>query len=203
MGLAFLEEMTSNALPALAKAGVLPPDFSLGAAKLDYLAQQVVEQAFMQVTVTLLVALTFGIAVPAVGGACALAAFVQFMHQRHLLGQIVGLGRLEQPAVVPNLMGCTDIPGSCAIIVVVTVVLVWVCGAVDYLEPVLIGFMVSVGLIVALVACGIAAWWQRSRRKASRRKERAQSIASSDTSRGMLMESLIAEDEITEDGESN
>ena len=64
--------MTWNVWPSLSKAGVLNPTFYLGAAKLDYLAQRVVERAFVQVTVTLLVALTFGIAVPVVGGACVL-----------------------------------------------------------------------------------------------------------------------------------
>jgi hypothetical protein len=198
-GLAFLRAMTWNVWPALANAGVLPPDFSLGAAKLDYLAQRVVERAFVQVMTTLLVALTFGIAVPVVGGACAVAAFVQLLHHRHVLGQIVSLGRLEQPTVVPNLMGCTDIPVSCAVVVVATVVLVWVCGIVGYLDPAVIGCMLVISLMMALAACGIAALWQRSRSKApSQHQDRAQSTASSDTSRGMLMESLLAEDEITE-----
>ena len=193
-GLAFLRAVTWNVWPALADANALPPDFSLGAAKLDYLTQRVVERAFVQVMATLIVALTFGIAVPIVGGACAVAAFVQLLHHRHVLGQMVGLGRLEQPAAVPNLMGCTDIPVSCAVIVVTTVALVWVCGAVGYFEPAVIGCMLLIGLGLALAACGFAAWRQRSRSKAPRQqKERAQTTASSDTSRGMLMESLLAE----------
>jgi len=203
-GLAFLRAVTWNVWPALANAGVLPPNFSLGAAKLDYLAQRVVERAFVQVMTTLLVALTFGIAVPVVGGACAVAAFVQLLHHRHVLGQIVGLGRLEQPAVVPNLMGCTDIPASSAVVIVVTVTLVWVCGIVGYLEPAVIGCMLLIDLCVALGACGIAAWRERSYSKAPvQHQDRAQSTASSDTSRGMLMESLLAEDEVTELSESD
>ena len=95
-GLEFLRTMTWNVWPALADAGVLAPNFSLGAAKLDYLAQRVVERAFLEVITTLIVALTFGIAVPAVGGVCAVASLVHLLHHRHVLGQIVALGRTEQ-----------------------------------------------------------------------------------------------------------
>jgi len=125
-GLAILRAVTWNVWPALADARVQFSDLSLGAAKLDYLAQRVVERAFVQLMPTLLVALTFGIAVPLVGGACVVAAFVHLLHHRHVLGQIVSLGSTEQPAVVPNLMGCTDVPVGCLIVVVVTVLLVWV-----------------------------------------------------------------------------
>ena len=165
--LAFLRAVTWNVWPALAEAGVLAPDFSLGAAKLNYLAQ-----------------------------------------------------RLEQLAIVPNLMGCIDVPVACSAVVVATVVMVWVCGAVGYLEPVVavvvatvvlvwvcgsvgylepavIGCMLLIGLIVALAAFGIDQWWLRSRTKESRCQDRAQSAASSDTSRGMLMQPLLAEDELT------
>jgi Leucine-rich repeat (LRR) protein len=199
-GLAFFRMMTWNVWPTLADAGVLPPDFSLGASKLDYLAQRVVERAFVQIMVTLLVALTFGIAVPAVGGACAVAAFVQVLHHRHVLGQIVGLGRLEQPVIVPNLMGCTDVPVGCAAVITVTVMLVWVCGAISYLEPVVVGAMLLFGLIVALLASCIASLCLKSRTKVPRPKvDRAPSIASSDTSQGVLLESLIASDVLAVD----
>jgi len=191
-GLIFLCAVAWNVWPVLANAGVLPHNFSFGADKLDHLAQRVVERAFVQVIVTLLVALTFGIAVPIVGGASAVAALVQLLHHRHVLGQIVGLGRLEQPAVVPNLMGCTDIPTSCAVVVVATVVMVWVCGTVGYLEPVVIGCALLIGLIMALAACGVVAW-HRSKAP-SQHRDRAQSTTSSKTSRGMLIESLLAND---------
>ena len=200
-GLAFLRAVTWNVWPVLSDAGVLSPDFSLGVFKLDYLALRIVERAFVQVTATLIILLTFGIAVPVVGGACVVTAFVQLLHHRDVLGQIVNLGCLEQPAMVPNtlimlltfgiavpvvggacavaafvqllhhrdvlgqivllgrleqrtmvpnLMGCIDIPVSCAAVVVATVTLVWVCGSVDYLEPVLIGCMLLIGLGLAL-----------------------------------------------------
>ena len=191
MSLAFLEAVTMNVWPTLANAGVLPPDFSLGAAKLDNLAQRVVERAFGQVLTTLLVALTFGMAVPVVGFACAVAVFVKLLHHRHVLGQIAKLGRLEQPAIVPNLMGCTDIPMSCAVVVVVTVVLVWVCGAVGYFEPAVIGCALLIGLIVALAACVAVAWWLRRYRLKSRRLQ-AQSAESSATPEGVQMESVFA-----------
>ena len=194
-GLALFREMTWNVWPTLADAGALAPEFSFCATKLDYLAQRVVERAFVQVMVTLLVALAFGIAVPAVGGACAVAAFVQLLHHRHVFGQIALLGRLEQPAIVPNLVGSTDIPFGCAVIVVATVVLVWVCGAVDFLKPVVIGCFLLIGPIVALVACCSAACRRSSRNHASLLQYRAPSTVSSDTSQGMLLESLIVKEE--------
>ena len=201
-GLAFLRAMTWNVWPTLAHASVLPPNFSLGAAKIDYLAQRVVERAFVQVLLTLLVALTFGIAVPLVGFSCAMAAFVQYLHHRHVFGQIVGLGRLEQPVVVPNLMGCTDVPIGCAVVVIVTVVLVWVCGTVGYLEPAVIGCMLLIGLSIGLAAAAVAAWWRRNHTKIPRHQDQAQSIAPSDTSRDMLMEKLLFVDSIDEDSGS-
>jgi uncharacterized membrane protein YciS (DUF1049 family) len=182
---------------------VLPPDFSLGAAKLDYLAQRVVERAFVQMMATFLAALTFGIAVPIVGGACAVAAFVQLLHHRHVLGQIVELGRLEQPAVVPNLMGCTDIPIVCALVIVTTVVLVWVCGAMGYLDSAVIGVMLSIGIIMGWTVCALVAWWRHCRVKSPRHQDRAKSTASSDTPRGVLMESLLADDASLNEAESN
>jgi Leucine-rich repeat (LRR) protein len=202
-GLTFFHAVTWNVWPVLADAGVLPPDFSLGAAKLDYLAQRVVERAFVQMMATFLAALTFGIAVPIVGGACAVAAFVQLLHHRHVLGQIVELGRLEQPAVVPNLMGCTDIPIVCALVIVTTVVLVWVCGAMGYLDSAVIGVMLSIGIIMGWTVCALVAWWRHCRVKSPRHQDRAKSTASSDTPRGVLMESLLADDASLNEAESN
>jgi hypothetical protein len=175
---------------------VLPSNFSLDTGKLDYLAQRIVERSFIQVVTTLVMALTFGIAVPVVGGACAVSAFIQLLHHRHVLGQIVRLGRLEQPAVVPNLMGCTDIPVACAVVVVATVLLVWMCGAVGYLEPAVVGCMLLIGLCVALVACGVAAWWRRSRMKARWLPDQSPSTAPSDMSQDLQMESLYGAPEI-------
>jgi hypothetical protein len=192
--LAFLLAITWNVWPSLVEAGVLRTEFPLGAAKLDYLAQRVVERAFVQVIATLLEALTFGIAVPLVGSACAVAAFVQLLHHRHVLGQIVSLGLLEQPAVVANLAGCTEIPLGCALVLVVTVMLVWISVAVGYLEPSVIGVMLSIGPIVGLSVCGGAAWWRCYRTKARRHYDRVQSTAPSDTTRSMLMEPLISEE---------
>ena len=195
-GLAFFRAVTWNVWPTLADASVLPPNFSLGAAKLDFLAQRVVERAFVQLIATLIIALTFGIAVPVVGGACAVAAFVQLLHHRHVLGQVVGLGRLEQPAVVPNLMGCTEIPACSAVVIVVTVLLVWVCGIVGYLEPAVIGCMLLIGLCVAFAACGIAVWWQKSRSEAPRGQNHVRCTGSSDVSEGMQIESIFGGPEI-------
>ena len=195
-GLVLFRAVTWNLWPVLSDAGVLPSNFSLDTGKLDYLAQRIVERSFIQVVTTLVMALTFGIAVPVVGGACAVSAFIQLLHHRHVLGQIVRLGRLEQPAVVPNLMGCTDIPVACAVVVVATVLLVWMCGAVGYLEPAVVGCMLLIGLCVALVACGVAAWWRRSRMKARWLPDQSPSTAPSDMSQDLQMESLYGAPEI-------
>ena len=162
-----LRAVTWNVWPVLASAGVLASNFSLRTNKLDHLAQRVVERAFLQLMATLIVALTFGIAVPAVGGACAVAAFVHLLHHRHVLGQIVSLGRLERPAIVPNLMGCMDIPLSCSLVVVAMVVLVWMCGAVSYLDPAVLGVTFLIGFSVMLAVCGGVAWCRTYRSKPS------------------------------------
>jgi hypothetical protein len=204
--LACLRTVTWNVWPALVDADVLAPDFSLGADKIDYLAQRVVERAFVQVTGTLILALTFGIAVPAVGGACALAALVQLLHHRHVLGQIVALGRIEQPAVVPNLMGCKDVPAGCALVVVATVFLVWLCAAVGYLEPTTVGVTLMVGPVVAAAVAsgGAACWIQKTSRSTSMRTHvSTASETSSGASGGMLMEPLMADDEVDSNGDES
>jgi hypothetical protein len=205
-GLACLRAVTWNVWPALVDADVLEPGFSLGVDKIDYLAQRVVERAFVQVMGTLILTLTFGIAVPAVGGACALAALVQLLHHRHALGQIVALGRIEQPPVVPNLTGCTDVPAGCAVVVVATVFLVWLCAAAGYLEPVTVGVTLISGFVAAMVASGGAAWWlqKKSLRSPDERTKSNASETSSVASAGMLMEPLMADDELdNNDGESH
>jgi len=191
--LALLQAVTWNIWPTLMDANVLPPEFSLSPTKLDYLAQRVVERAFLQVMSTLMLALTFGIAVPAVGGACAVAAFVHLVHHRHVLGQIVALGRIEQPRLIPNLRGCIDVPVGCAVVVVLTVLLVWVFGSMDYLEPATIAVMIFIGLSMTLAISNGVAWWRSSRVKGSRRQDRTESAASSNLSKGMLIDSLIDE----------
>jgi len=181
-------------------ADVLAPDFSLGAEEIDYLAQRVVERAFVQVTGTLILSLTFGIVVPAVGGACALAALVQLLHHRHVLGQIVALGRIEQPGVVPNLMGCTDVPAGCAGVVAATVLLVWLCAAIGYLELATVVVTLMVGPVVAVV---VACWFQKTPRSAGGRTQSTASETSSVASGGVLMEPLMAGEELDINGDEN
>ena len=66
----------------------------------------------------------------------------------------------------------------------------------------MVGSMLLIGPIAALAACSIITWWQKSRTtKALQHQDRAQSTASSDTSRGMLMEPLLDDDD--DKGESN
>ena len=89
-----------------------------------------------------------------------------------------------------------DVPAGCAVVVVVTVVLVWVCGAVSYLEPAVVGVTILIGLSASLAACVGVEWWRTSRIIASQHQGRVQSTASSGSSRVMLMESLIDDDEL-------
>jgi len=202
-GLRFLQTVTWNVWPTLADAGLLPPNFSLGAAKLDYLAQRVVERDFVQLMATLIVALTFGSGIPVVSGACAVAACVQLLHHRHVLGQIVRLGRLEQPAVVPNLMGCTDVPVGSAVVVVVTVILCCMWASYNYLEPAVVVCTIITGLCVGMAACGSVAYWLRHHRKGPQHSDRAQSTAALDTSQEMLMETLLSEAKTTGEARSS
>jgi len=188
--LAFLRAVTWNVWPALAEAGVLAPDFSLGAAKLNYLAQRLEQLAIVP-------NLMGCIDVPVACSAVVVATVV-------MVWVCGAVGYLEPVvAVVVATVVMVWVCGSVGYlepvvaVVVATVVLVWVCGSVGYLEPAVIGCMLLIGLIVALAAFGIDQWWLRSRTKESRCQDRAQSAASSDTSRGMLMQPLLAEDELT------
>jgi len=95
--LAVLRDLTLNVLPVLAEAKAraemagpstettsgatdpltFPP---LPPINVDTLAQRVVERGLVQLVGTLLIALTFGLAAPVVGGACAVAVLVQLVH---------------------------------------------------------------------------------------------------------------------------
>ena len=106
----------------------------------DYLAQRVVERGIAQLIGTLLVALSFGLAAPPVGGACALAALVQVTHHQHVLGTIVACGIAGHRGShgggrVPDLKGSCFAPSSCATVVVATVLLFWGCASVGFLDP--------------------------------------------------------------------
>jgi uncharacterized membrane protein YoaK (UPF0700 family) len=95
-------------------------------------------------------------------------------------------------------MGCKDVPAGCALVVVATVFLVWLCAAVEYLEPATVGVTLMVGpFVAAAVASGGASCWiQKTSRSASMRTQSTASEMSSGASGGMLMEPLMADDEV-------
>jgi hypothetical protein len=147
-GLAALRSVTYNVVPALAAAatravrGASAADPALAPeVDVDYLAKCVVERAISQLAGTLLTALTFGLAAPAVGGACAAAALVPLVHVNHVLGTIVACHIADRR--VPDLMGCCFVPRACAAVVAATVLVVWCCASVDFSDPVSLASAVS------------------------------------------------------------
>jgi hypothetical protein len=133
--------------PSLSQdAPPLPP------ADADYLAQRIVERGFGQLMATLLVALTFGVAAPPVGGACAVASLVQLLHHRHVLGQVVDLGLIHgRQGRVPNLAGRTAVPVGCAVTAAASVTSVWACAVLGgFLDLAAVGGAAGVVLASAL-----------------------------------------------------
>ena len=200
--LANLRAVTWNVAPVLAEfeeaaassAGAAPPP-SLPVYDADYLAQRVMERGFSQLLGTLLIALTFGVAAPGVGGACAVAAIVQLTHTRHVLGQIVMVGVAGQRSSIPNLKGCTSIPMSCCLIVLAVVLIAWSFASVGFLSPAILGGVAVAAMVaVALVSVVSGRCIRRSQGRRGRRESNAVrrgSWSSAASSKGMLMEPVL------------
>ena len=172
-------------------AAPLPP---LPLINADYLAQRVVERGIMQLMGTLLVALTFGIAAPPVGGSCAVAALVQLVHHIHVLGAIVTCGiadrRSSPGGQVPDLEGCSFVPRACAAVLVSTVLFFWGGAAVGFLDPAhMAGAAAAVGLTSALlwVGCTRALRARNDTADAEKWARRGRSGASVASSAGMSL----------------
>ena len=151
----------NGALPDLALSAEHPPVVPIPPVDVDYLAQRVVERGILQLIGTLLIALTFGLAAPPVGGACALAALVQLAHHQHVLGVIVACGIAGSQGSpgggrVPDLKGCGFAPASCANVVVLTVLSFWGCASVQFLDPLpLASAAAAAALACALLWVGV------------------------------------------------
>ena len=91
----------------------------------DELAQRMVMRGVTQLMGTMVIALTFGIAVPALGATCAVAALVQLVHHKFALGRVVAVGMAAPQHSPPDLKQCTTLPWSCCAVISVTVLSFW------------------------------------------------------------------------------
>jgi hypothetical protein len=206
--LVVLRSVTWNVAPVLAAAAAraardVPPaeDYPAPVTEVDvdYLAQRVVERGISQLMGTLLVALTFGLAAPFVGFACAGAALVQLVHAKHVLGAIVACGIADRR--VPDVKGCCFVPRACAAVVVATMLFVWGCASVDFLDPVPLASAVSA---TGLASAGL--WMggtrvlraQNDAEDVRKRVHRGRSAVSTASSAGMSLmeEPLVVEGEL-------
>jgi hypothetical protein len=141
----FQKVLRSNVSATLTET--LATDGSIQHARLNNLAQYSLERGFSQLLGTLLVALTFGIAAPIIGVACAFASIVQALHHRHILREIFFLGASKETTI--NIKGCSTVPVGCGAVVVITVLLVWLFACVGFLN---LGAFCSAAAVVLLVA---------------------------------------------------
>ncbi len=93
------------------------------------LVQRIIVRGMTSLLTTLLLTVTFGVAVPAVGVACALSAFVQLAHHRHILSRA-----LSSYAITPDLRVYCAIPWSCGLTIASTAIIVWFAGCVNNLQ---------------------------------------------------------------------
>lgn len=121
----------------------------VNAVDLSLLAQRIVYRGIVNLLSTLLVALTFGIAVPVVGIASVLSAFVQLAHHDFVLRRIFECGSRQREPVIPNLMDCCGLPWLCETVVGGAAALTWYIGSLEYLESwsVLFGGLTGIALI--------------------------------------------------------
>jgi hypothetical protein len=143
-----------------------------------YSSRRVIERGFSQLLALLVIALTFGLTAPFVGVSCGTAALISICHHWSVLLQIVNtfdhrrlLGRLDRTTddddddddvFVPtsrqpttdnslsiDLATCNSVPWSCALVIMVVSVAVWVFICWEYLIAgyVLLGFCILSGLV--------------------------------------------------------
>jgi hypothetical protein len=118
---------------------------SLQLIDIDGCAEHIVLRSLAQLSVLLQIALTFGLAAPVVGVACALGAAVQLIHHLSMLGRVVDIGRLRSPPAAPYL-ACTSSPMGCAFTTALCVLLFWTWASCNFLDPILM----SIGVVVAI-----------------------------------------------------
>ena len=131
-------------------------------------AQWVVERAFRNLLSILLIALTFGLAVPLVGAAAAVSTCIVAVHHAYLLGKLAA--SFPQTDDSPTLKGCCEVWRGTVAFVAVVVLGVWLAAMYkqfdhDRYTAVASGF----GAVVALGgACGFLGWWTTTTRERNR-----------------------------------
>jgi hypothetical protein len=131
----YIHDHSSTLSQLLLESSAAPPVLQADA---SYLARRVLERGLTQLLGTLTIALTSGLATPAVGGACAVAAAVQLVHHTNVLGQIAGFGEAAagegQATTAPgSAQGRNTIPATCAALLAGAVLAFWSCAAFDFL----------------------------------------------------------------------
>eukprot|EP00613_Pedinella_sp_CCMP2098_P028110 CAMPEP_0171700972 /NCGR_PEP_ID=MMETSP0991-20121206/10805_1 /TAXON_ID=483369 /ORGANISM="non described non described, Strain CCMP2098" /LENGTH=602 /DNA_ID=CAMNT_0012290199 /DNA_START=264 /DNA_END=2072 /DNA_ORIENTATION=+ len=210
--LKFLRVVTWNVTPTLVEAGYIPfPEIS----RVNYQLQRVVERSFIQLISTLLISLTFGLAAPVVGVACAVASLVQYYHHCCVVGHFVSAALISEHREL--LSAVSDVekvdghqsvarsalypPFPCAVVVVVTVLVFWSGGSFRFLEVSVVGVAALVTWIGFLL--GIALVFFRKFRETAtqlllqeedvRQTASFSSLLSDSSSPGLLLEPLLDE----------
>jgi hypothetical protein len=117
----------------------------------DVIIQRIIERAYVQLIATLLVALSYGISVPVVGGASVVAAAVQFVHNLYVFSQTAALSALSGEALAPtkSLAYCCALPPACAFIIATAILIFWVSISVDFL----LEFEAAIAAMVTIAVC--------------------------------------------------
>jgi hypothetical protein len=151
-------------------------------------AQRIVERGLTQLLVTLLIALTFGIAVPMVGASCVVASTVQLMHYQHVLSIIIGL----KTDSVSQSLNYTRVPKSVFGMLTIVVLLVWTCLSFGYLDLA----CVSGGISSVVVGAASLAWaLHRFTSLELQNSLKSLGLLSTDRAPKLLLESLLLSDE--------
>ena len=154
----------------------------------DYNCQRVVERGMGRLNATLLIMLTFGIAAPALGFACAFAAVITVVHHVSLLSQLSCVCESSKGRL-PDLEECHSIPVACGGITLATACFIWTCGALGYVQEwaalggaTLAAVLFSILLLVVHRVTGSCGPIPGARHRGS---------SSSSAARGLLLESLL------------
>jgi hypothetical protein len=99
--------------------------------------------------------------------------------------------------MVPEVEGFTQVPAGCAVVVLGTVILVWACGSVDYMEPLVVGGIIALGLFVAAAfVAAYPSWRSLTECKLVQSPRMPQrEVSASSASSGVLLEQLLSDEQ--------
>jgi hypothetical protein len=148
-----------------------------------------VMRAFTQLLGTMIIALTFGIAVPLLGATCAVAALVQLVHHKFALGRVIAVGLAAPQHSPPDLMQCTTLPWSCCVVISVTSLMFWLLFCIKNPSINRAAFSAAFALTIVLYVVSVVVYQLKDNCLANNRfRFRAFSIVSSV---GINMEPLL------------